>query len=224
MAAMLERRPDVGKAAGIAQVFKVVYREHLAHGPAQAHHIIVNLLQRIAAVAALDRQHHQQALAQRRAQRIHRTDRALRELLAQLAGSEFRLAIGTADAGGHADIQDILAALQHGAHGFQVRLGRDLGGGHLFALAHRVVKRGAVEALGVQAGAVRAADHIMKRDRQHIVLFQPAAVQVGRCIRNDRKHDPSPRNKSNTRYQITAASIINQEKFLSRYSCFLFRM
>ena len=39
----------------------------------------------IAAVAALDRQHHQQALAQRRAERIHRTDRALRELLAQPA-------------------------------------------------------------------------------------------------------------------------------------------
>ena len=145
----------------------------------------LRLVERFARVAPLGRLQDDESFAERGAQRIDRADLPVRKLLAQLVRRDHGGLIRAADAGGHADIENVAPLRQQRLHVFDVALRRDLRGVDLRTVAQLAVIVRAVEGVGVKADELLVINVIGEGDDAEILFPRESAGEIGGGIGND---------------------------------------
>ena len=180
-------RLGVGEPSGAAQVHDIVHGEDLIHPPAHIAQRRRRFGKRSAALAHLDGAQHKNALAERGAERIDELDIAPGKLLAQIARGELGRAERAADAGRHADEENVFPGGEQRPRRGDEPVGVYERGRHHRAFSHRAVVRRAVKRLGIKTGVLRTVIGIGKRRNGDAVLLQKRRRQIGGCIGKDSK-------------------------------------
>ncbi len=181
-------RLHAGDAAAPLQVHEIVHGEDLHHVGPEPIQLPQDLLDIRARLLELLGRQHQQPLPQGRAPGVEGFDAPVGVLLPHLTGRQDRGPVGPADAGGHADIEHVVACgglpLEDLPKGFGIDHG---GGGRAARLQVRVVFL-VGEGFRVQAALLRPAvvDEV-KGHHADPQLLTEGRRQVGRGIRPNAK-------------------------------------
>ena len=179
--------------AGALQEVQVVYGEVLANVGHFFLQDLPGLPGRQALAAQLCRPEHQHAVAEAAALGIDDADAPVREFLLQLLlGKQGRL-IGAADAGGHGNIDQVLALLQHWAEMGEEQAGVQQAGGDLAAGCQLLIVSVAVEVVHVpQVFLLHPFYKIAAGQHGHALLA--GCGQVGGAVREyDKRHKLPPK-------------------------------
>lgn len=155
---------EIGAAAGAAEIHEIVDGENLinvAHAALTSGDGGIKIGACITRVGA---DHNGDAFAKTCAAGVDERDAALWKFGQQFVARTGGAVVRAADAARHADVDDILSALEHRPEGLDKITGRDLRGCNSFSFLHRCVISGVLKSCGVETGVLLAVDIVIERD------------------------------------------------------------
>ena len=182
-------RGQVGKTPAALEIAQVVHREHLADAEAAVQQPLGRGVHTQAELAVAHGPDHQQPLAQRGAQRIDKPELAVGKLLPQIRRRDRGGVERAADAGGHADEEDVAALLQLLPEEIGIALRGDLRGRHDLPSAHVVIKG---LSLKMKIRRLFAVNHKGIGDTFDFILTKKLLRQVCRGVGHDGKAHGKP--------------------------------